>query len=88
VELGEIVYKQGFGFRGGLVVRFEIGYESFERGGIFAFDQDPPGSEAVFEGVLAGCGFAGLSARTAFGLSFGWFILVGVEGLAHRVFPV
>ena len=51
VELGEIVYEQGFGFSGGLIIGFEIGYESFERGGIFAFDQDPARSEAVFEGV-------------------------------------
>ena len=88
VELGEIVYEQGFGFRGGSIVGFEIGHESFELGGIFSFDQDPAGSQAVFEGVLAGCGFAGFSARTAFGLSFGCFIGVVVEGFAHRVFPV
>ena len=86
VELGEIVYEQGFGFRGGSIVGFEIGHKSFERGGIFAFDENPAGSDAVFEGVFAGCGFSGLSARTAFGLRFGFG--VGVEGLAHRVFPV
>ena len=51
MEFGEIVYEQGFSFRGGLMVGFEIGHESFERGGIFAFDQDPARSEAVFEGV-------------------------------------
>jgi hypothetical protein len=70
-----------------LVIGFEIGYESFERGGIFTFDKDPAGSEAVFEGVLAGCGFASRRARTAFGLSFGCFIVVGVEGFAHKGFP-
>ena len=90
VELGEVVYEQGFGFRGGSIVGFETGHESFELGGIFAFDEYPAGSEAVFEGVFAGCGSAGCRARAAFGLSFGCFIGVGVgvEGLAHRVFPV
>jgi hypothetical protein len=66
-ELGEIVYEQGFGFRGGLVVGFEIGHERFERGWIFTFDEDAAGGEAVFEGVLAGCGFTGLSAPLGFG---------------------
>jgi hypothetical protein len=44
----------------------------------------------VFEGVLAGCGFASLSARTAFGLSFGFVVgvkRVGVKSFAHRGFP-
>jgi hypothetical protein len=74
--------EQGFGFRGGYIVGFEIGDKCVEFGGIFAFDEDPAGSEAVFEGVLAGCGFAGLSARTAFGLIF------CVKSLAHSGFPV
>jgi hypothetical protein len=83
-----------------LVVGFEIGHESIELCGVFAFDQDPAGSESVFEGVFAGCGLAGLSARTAFGLIFGFAFgvkrvgvkrvgvkRVGVKGLAHMGFP-
>jgi hypothetical protein len=59
VKFGEIVNEQGLGFGGGLVVGFEIGYEGVEGVGIFAFDQDLAGSEAMFERVSAGCGFAG-----------------------------
>jgi hypothetical protein len=77
------VDEQGFGFRGGLVVGFEIGHESFKRGGIFAFDEDTAGSEAVFEGVFAGCGSASCRARPAFGIRF----VFVVEGLAHMGFP-
>jgi hypothetical protein len=42
----------------------------------------------VFEGVLAGCGFAGLSARAAFGIRFGFVVKrVGVKSFAHKGFP-
>jgi hypothetical protein len=84
VELGEIVYEQGLGFRSGSIVGFEIGHKSFERGMVFAFDQYPAGSEAVFKRILAGCGFAGFSTRSAFGLGCSFF--VGVKGLAHKGF--
>jgi hypothetical protein len=51
-----------------LIVGFEVRHESFELGRIFAFDEYPAGSEAVFEGGLAGCGFVGCRAPTAFGI--------------------
>jgi hypothetical protein len=77
VELGEIVNEQGFGFGGGLIISFEIGHKRVESCGIFIVDENLAGSEAMFEGVLAGCGFACSGARTAFGIRFGIV-------LAHR----
>jgi hypothetical protein len=63
LSVGNAIDEQFFGGADGLVTEVAILAEDLELVGVFAGGEGVGGGEAVFGGVAAGVGFAGVSAR-------------------------